>query len=290
MVNIVTAGLLMISFLLIYYTKIKKVEVEREFGRPSYCPENLSKQQVVEDQLWKRYEKKNYEVFVECYCQKLAVTKSFSEMLEEQFYNPLDNRFEEYCYSWAASFVKVQALTIGAVLVVIAINFILKTVLKTLVLKEKRHTLSEQVISIMKKIFLAQFINTAILLVLINANLNYFKTSADSKKEAGNSLLFNGRHDDFDVAWYNDVGIALMLTMVVNAIAPHIGIFANYVIMHAKRCSDRGCTFDEEITKQSTQRDLEVLYRGPSFELATRYAQSLNTVFISLLVSLRFYV
>lgn len=170
------------------------------------------------------------------------------------------------------------------------INALLKIVLTKLVNFERHHTLSERVISVVKKIFLAQFINTAILLVLINANLNFFISSDDSSSTIGTEdtgqglALFSGKYADFSVAWYNDVGVALMLTMVINIFAPHGSIFIKNFILQFRRFRDRHWSFDMSRTSLSTQRDLENLYRGPDFELATRYAQTLTTVFISFVV------
>ena len=287
-VNMVTVGLLLISFILIYVTKMEKAKREREFGRPAYCPVGITEQMVIEDQQWEAYNKTTKEELVECYCQNALKTKSFTEMLDIEFVekNPAGTT-HFYCATWAEAFLSVQVLTIGAVLVVVAINAVLKQVLAKLVLKEKHHTLSGQVISVVKKIFLAQFINTAVLLILINANLEYFSATGGTavQEEGEKGLLFSGKYSDFDVAWYQDVGIALMLTMMINTIAPHAGIFFTYLKLELFRCLDRQCSCDESITNKSTQRDLEAMYRGPKFELATRYAQSLTTIFIAFLFS-----
>ena len=283
-VNLITISLLLISFALIYVTKLKKVEVENEFGRPATCPSQVTTEMVLEDEKQKA-NKAEYQVLVECFCKNALATGSFSDMLKTPFFDAETRSTRFYCAEWAEAFISVQALTIGAVLVVIAINAVLKQVLGKLVLREKHHTLSEQVISVVKKIFLAQFINTAVLLVLINANLDYFKDPTVPGQTDQSGLLFSGKYSDFDVSWYQDVGIALMLTMIINVFAPHGAIFLTYLKLELKRCMDRSCSCDPTITKQSTQRDLEALYRGPKFELATRYAQSLTTIFIAFLFS-----
>ncbi|RLN67267.1 hypothetical protein BBJ28_00014758, partial [Nothophytophthora sp. Chile5] len=85
-------------------------------------------------------------------------------------------------------------------------------------------------------------------------------------------------------AWYNDVGVALMLTMIVNSFSNHAYVLASYVKLKTRRFYDRGFSFDHSVTRQDTQRDLEALYRGTKFDLAARYAQSLTSIFISYLV------
>ncbi|KAJ8574940.1 hypothetical protein ON010_g4271 [Phytophthora cinnamomi] len=56
-------------------------------------------------------------------------------------------------------------------------------------------------------------------------------------------------------------------------------------MLKARRFIDRGFSFDHSLTKQDTQRDLEALYRGPKFDLAARYAQSLTSIFITYMFS-----
>ena len=73
-VNFVTFLLLLISFALILVTKLQKAQVEREIGRPSFCPEGITKEDVVRDENFGFYEEP-YKVYVECYCRSSLNTK-----------------------------------------------------------------------------------------------------------------------------------------------------------------------------------------------------------------------
>lgn len=108
-VNCVTVGLLLVSFVLIYLTKQEKLNLERTFGRATSCPDPglLTKQDVIVDQNWELYHKTTYDVLVECYCKEVLMTNSFSDMLDEVFV--LDDGSEElYCKDWATAFAYVQ--------------------------------------------------------------------------------------------------------------------------------------------------------------------------------------
>ncbi|EGZ28616.1 hypothetical protein PHYSODRAFT_471503 [Phytophthora sojae] len=166
------------------------------------------------------------------------------------------------CRSWATTYLTTQILCIASVLLVVAVNLLLARILNGLVAMEKHHTQSSLVVSRVTKVFLAQFCNTALLMLAINANANYFSSSPTVPETSistggfslGSLQVLNGEYSDFSADWYNDVGVALMLTMIINSFSTHA-------------------------------RDLEALYRGPEFDLAARYAQSLTSIFISYMFS-----
>jgi hypothetical protein len=210
-------------------------------------------------------------------------------MMYESFHRPDTGEDAMLCRTWATTFVTTQVLSIASVLLVVAVNLILARVLNGLVALEKHHTQSSLVVSRVTKVFLAQFCNTALLMLAINANGKYFSSSASSPDSGGFSVgalhVLNGAYADFSADWYNDVGVALMLTTIINSFSTHAYVLANYTVLKARRFVDRGLSFDHSLTKQDTQRDLEALYRGPKFDLAARYAQSLTSIFITYMFS-----
>lgn len=209
-----------------------------------------------------------------------------------------------YCYEWATTYATTQALAGVVILTVVIVNLLLSGVLKALVRLERHHTQSTQVVSHVTKVFLAQFCNTAVLMVALNANIDYFidnnastswKTLLDKSSSSGDLIsslsvtageIFTGKYSDFSPGWYSDVGTALLLTALANAVSPHLWALFAYFIMQLRRIRDRGLRSwrDESRTSCATQRDLEALHRGPPFNIASRYAQALTSVFISYLV------
>jgi len=58
--------------------------------------------------------------------------------------------------------------------VIVMINTILKMFLRKVVVFEKRRNLTSELISATTKMFLAQFINTAVILLVINGGISWF--------------------------------------------------------------------------------------------------------------------
>ncbi|KAJ0404203.1 hypothetical protein P43SY_002046 [Pythium insidiosum] len=283
-VALVTLTVLFLSFILILLAKLHKTRLERQFGRPSSCPVGVKKEDVVEDEHQKIIGLVPYKALVECYCKQVLAAHSYSEMTKESFFNPYTQREELYCQKWATSFVTTQVLSVLSVLMVVSINVLLARILNVLVIMEKHHTQTAQVVSRVTKVFLAQFFNTALLLIIINANLDYFFDDPEALSLDSFPIL-NGKYSDFSPGWYMDVGVSLILTMIINTFSPHVYVVFNYLLGEAQRFADRSFSFDYSLTRQDTQRDLEAFYRGPQFDLAYRYAQSLTTIFITYLFS-----
>ncbi|DBA00720.1 TPA: LOW QUALITY PROTEIN: hypothetical protein N0F65_001191 [Lagenidium giganteum] len=281
--TLVTLGVLFMSFIIIFLAKLQKSKLEREFGRPSTCPVNVTSAQVVEDELNKIDGLVPYKALVECFCKAKLSSESFTKMKEEVFWNPRNQTNELYCDTWSTSFLRTQGLSVLSVLIVVFVNFALARIITWLVAIERHHTESGQIVSRVVKVFISQFFNTAILMIVINANMNYFM--ADKVINVSSFQILNGKYSDFTPTWYSDVGVALILTMIINTFSPHVFVIIQYLSQKGSRCWDRGCSFDKSMTKQVTQRDLEALYRGPKFDLASRYSQILTTIFITYLFS-----
>jgi len=77
------------------------------------------------------------------------------------------------------------------------------------------HTETLQINIIMVFVFVVQFLNTGIIICLINANT----------REAGLPFdIFNGNNPDFTYNWYNEVGVAIISIMTFNAYSPLVEI------------------------------------------------------------------
>ncbi|OQS03994.1 hypothetical protein THRCLA_03726 [Thraustotheca clavata] len=281
-VNLVAISLLLLSFLIIYLAKTKKNELTAQFGASVTCPANVTKLDVIKEQLLTP----SVQNMVMCYCKDALLTASLTQAMNTQFIDPATGKSYEYCKTWGSQYLTIQALMVGSVLVVIVVNCFLTPTLQYLVHLQKSHTLSEVIVAIVSKIFIAQFFNTALIVIFLNANLSGVSSYPATGYSIATLSLLNGKYADFSIDWYNDVGVSLMLTMFINVVSPQIGVFVTYVILEIRRWIDRGCSFDYSYTRQETQRDLEALYRGPEFDLATRYAQIINTIFITLMVSI----
>lgn len=97
--------------------------------------------------------------------------------------------------------------------------------------------------STVPKLFLFEWINTVLLLILVNSKIPELDLPDGFP-------IFNGKYIDFDSPWYRSVGTTITLTMVVNIIMPLIMERIFYTIKVYRRCRDRGCTRDKKKTKK----------------------------------------
>jgi hypothetical protein len=93
----------------------------------------------------------------------------------------------------------------------------LKFVFRKLAVFEKYKSLTHETESIFEKLFIAIFINMAILLLIINADfqsVRFVKSISDTLP--GGTLFFNGDYSDFVRSWYPRVGLAFILLVISN--------------------------------------------------------------------------
>lgn len=224
---------------------------------------------------------------IQCFCYGAISDLGFSASLDYMFNTSAVSGLEAQtamCEDWFYDLLYIQTLTIGSIMLVLAVNIILKSICKVLVDFEKHYNRSGKVTSLTWKLFLAQFVNIAMIALLVNGNLDLFGVSVQSVGYGEESWsIFSGSYDDFGTDWYLDIGVTLMLTMIINAFSPHASTIGMMFFQGVKICKDRkGCIHKKEITSKFSQTDLDSLYAGPEFELEMRYASLLMTVFVTL--------
>jgi len=154
---------------------------------------------------------------------------------------------------------------------IVVINIVLRTLMLSLLTWIGFHTESEQTSAIMTSIFVVQFFNTAILLILTNANTKY----------AGLGFLpFNGMYADLNFEWYNDIGASFIVTMLTAAVFPIIEFCIAFSMKTVFKFLDRGCKFSGETTKKNTIQAYINLYSGPEYAMHFKYSGMMNSVFV----------
>ena len=139
---------------------------------------------------------------------------------------------------------------------------------------EKHHSLDAMETSIMVRIFLAKFINTAVLLLLYNQK--WLQTIVNVAIEY---------EPDFGVKWYQIGGSGLMVVMLMNIVVPHMSPLIAYK-RHVSKIKRVESTLTEKEETDDTirvwysQEELNQIYVGPPFTLNYRYAQTLVTFFV----------
>jgi hypothetical protein len=158
---------------------------------------------------------------------------------------------------------------------VIFINLVLKFIMAKLSAFERTSTETKQKLQTMTRVFIALFINTAILTLLSNADM---QDSQIVKVLPFNDYFMNGNYKDFDREWYTEVGSIITATMIVNAISPH---FFNLIFWYPLGCCRRRCCWKF----YDSQMSLNEMFAGPEFNIATKTAQVLTTLFSCYLYS-----
>jgi hypothetical protein len=136
------------------------------------------------------------------------------------FYSVATNSEEAWCQDVMQTGNKVAYSNYLTTLVIVAINVLIRYSLTFLVLFERLETLTAEVISYSLKLFICQYINTALLTLFIYNNLSQISATttilslAVETPTGFNLGLFSGTHSDLDYAWYTAVGASLTFTML----------------------------------------------------------------------------
>ena len=180
-----------------------------------------------------------------------------------------------WCLKWLSDTTKEQGLSIASVLLIVIINMLLKVIMKRLVNFERPISQSKFSTSLTTKLTIFQFLNTALVTMLVNANLNDFDTG-DSDPTLG-GLVFNGDYSDFTKGWHLQIGTALLLTMIINLSTPLVFYwllpwYAKCVAINKDRSRCCCCCQHPKESKKITQGDYENMLLGGPFGLEARYA------------------
>jgi hypothetical protein len=198
---------------------------------------------------------------IACYCsaalsKQIASKGSLWDGASEVMSN------QPMCVAFVESYVSTQMLVIGAAVMVILVNTVLKTVLEALSKFEHHSSVSAEAVAVCSKVFVAQFINTGLIVLLVN--MSFANTGLD--------WLFTGDISGFSHDWYTIVGVALMLNMCINIFAPHAPYLAQWVVIGPLM---RTLFAGSKDTQDAQNR----LFNGPEFNIAIRFPLILNTIF-----------
>ena len=81
----------------------------------------------------------------------------------------------EYCNEWFINYAQQKAMVYGTSLVVVAINVIICFSFELISKLERHHTQNEETMGMFQKITIMQFINIAVIVLLVNFNLTQMK-------------------------------------------------------------------------------------------------------------------
>jgi hypothetical protein len=143
-----------------------------------------------------------------------------------------------------------NATIIGGVMsfFIVAINTVLRMILINLIKWIGEDTHSQQLKSITNGVFITQFMNTGILILLVQANF----TEVDIP--LARTIFNSGPFYDYLPLWYTAVGYKLTQTMIINSIFPYIEFGIAYTKLWVFRKMDRKFGNDNYVTKKTTMQ------------------------------------
>ena len=157
---------------------------------------------------------------------------------------------------------------------ILVINEILKRVIIAGISWVGEDTNSEQLSSVTNGVFIAQFFNTGILLLLVNGNMSEHWPYALTK-------YFKGRYYDYYPSWYKNVGLKISMTMAINAFLPYSGLVSSLVVPGIFRLLDRKFQSNIYVTKKTSMAQYKQLYSGAEYVIHFKYSNILNIVYIT---------
>lgn len=254
---IITIALWVASFACMTYVRNEQADIAQQVRPNKDCSgyENVNDEQVREDNA----KGADGLGLLECYCRQ-----------------DVSRTFEAICSDWTWNRLLSESLPYLIVVIVIIINFLMQFVFYFLSAFERHRSITTESISRIIKIFVAQALNTGIIILIVNARF--------SSTNPAPSLL-DGIFDDVTPQWYLDVATTLLLTMIINIISLPATNLATYILGACTKCCDRKCTCDEKKTRKKSQKAWVALYTGPEFMIELRYARILTVIFVCLFYS-----
>ena len=104
------------------------------------------------------------------------------------------------CTHYASDKNYSKALGQAIAIVIIVINTVLRTIIIKMIMWVGQDTYSARLTSITNAVFIAQFLNSGLLLVAVNANL------AEEHSPGFLTRYFVSTYYDYSPKWYSDIG------------------------------------------------------------------------------------
>ena len=125
--------------------------------------------------------------------------------------------------------------------------------------------------------FVLQFLNSGIIILLINLKMDYMDDSPYP--------ILKGDYKKFSSEWYRLVGSTITLTLFLMTLMPHFANITMQVLFCSKRCWDRKCGWSLRKTRKLIQQDYEDVNTGNEFMLEFRYSNILGIIAVSFMYS-----
>ena len=233
------------------------------FGeKPNYEPEG--KKQIAADAASKLYYPK--EAVTNCYCKQVFdALGGFTSTPPESD--------ADVCTDFFSVLYNAAVYGLLAVVSVAVVNGVSKPVINACIALEKQASVSEEKKATVAKMFSLQFLNTAVIVLVVN-------TAYSGSIPLGplQQFIGTGEYPNFNAGWYATIGLSIAQTMLVQICVPHQGTLAgSYAIGPLKRLALSGSV--------NSQEKLNDLYEGENFMIEARAAFTAVSLIVTLMYS-----
>eukprot|EP00347_Sterkiella_histriomuscorum_P007945 403346963 len=272
-VVLIIIALLVLAFIAFYYLKLETIANVKKYPSTTDCDS-------IAGYFNKDYDNANFRYFAEVDMsltqrkQGTGIYQCFCKDYKEKQTSFFKATF---CNQYQSDQVQGVGLSQAVSVIIVIVNFILRTIVMALIKLIGYHTESQQTQAIKSSIFVSQFFNTAILLLMTNANTQQTWLAF---------LPFEGIYPDMTYEWYNDIGSSLIITMLVAAFFPIADFLIFYSLRTVLRCLDRGCSCNKDKTKCKSVQGYVNLYSGPDYMMHFKYSAMLNMTFVTFMYGL----
>mmetsp|Transcript_31890 Transcript_31890/g.105793 ORF Transcript_31890/g.105793 Transcript_31890/m.105793 type:complete len:1179 (-) Transcript_31890:146-3682(-) len=223
------------------------------------CPANISytRAETAKEQNWKST--------YDCYCQQ-EVTKN--PKLATPPYNTPEKMM---CEQWAIEQAKQIGALVFSVVSVLVINQILLFLFTMFVDFLRPQTVTEYTTVQLLMLFISQFINTSLLILLVNSRF----PNIPSVLQIITQPLSIGKGEYYEMTgtWFSIIGASLIITVVVQ-------VFSNTLpqILMARLVNPLVRSLSIWMGGAVTKETLEMIYELPEWNISLRVAQTFNVV------------
>ena len=221
-----------------------------------------------------------------CYCQRSLVQSGVNDISVASILGRIMNLDFVMCGGVARDWVLNKILETALLAVLLSIiNMLLETVLEKLSVFERHAVYSNKVRALAFKLFVSQFISTAMIVELANFDSDYspyhvlgqWLTSVGM--DPNDPFIGKGSIKGRPVEWYGAVGQSMLLLMLTNIVT------SGFDYLEIRLWVFRRLKFALCWTNVSTQEEMNTLMETDNFALEARYAGLLNTIFVAMYFS-----
>jgi len=207
---------------------------------------------------------------LDCFCKQQA-----KENLATFLAPPHSTPEELLCKEWGQAISLKYAQLVGVIFAVLVLNQVLLVIYSVFIAWERLCTVTQLTKSQLWKLFLAQLVNTGLLMALVNTSI---KDYPDALSFIELLSIGKGAYHDMTAQWFTVVGTTLVLTILMQVFSTTLPplIMSYAVTPLLARLYSR---------TKVTQEALNAIYTLPQWNLALRLAQTLNVIFCVVMYS-----